>query len=114
MALLRNANTGSVVATRVDRATNFFDRAIGLLNRHALRPDEGLWIEPCNAIHTIGMRAHLDVIFLDRGRHVLRTHRAVPPFRLALACRKAATVIELGAGALNAHDILPGDVLELV
>lgn len=114
MALLRNANTGIVLATRLERATTFFDRAIGLLARNEVRPDEGLWIENCRGIHTIGMRAVIDVIFVDRDRRVVGMHRKVPPFRLALTCRAAASVIELGTGALDSHDILPGDRLDLV
>jgi uncharacterized membrane protein (UPF0127 family) len=114
MALLRNSNTGAVLATRVERATSLFDRTVGLLARQRVRPDEGLWIERCGAIHTIGMRADIDVIFLDKAKRVLELHVAVRPFRLALTCRHAASVIELGAGAVDSHDILPGDFLELV
>lgn len=113
MTLLRNANTGAILATRVDRATTFVDRAVGLLGRGSLRPDEGLWIEPCSAIHTVGMRVAIDVIFLDRVRRVVALHQVVPPFRFALACRGASCAIELGAGAIAGNDLLLGDVVEL-
>ena len=113
MGLLRNKSTGAIIATRVDRAVSFIDRVIGLLTRPNLRPDEGLWIEPCNAIHTIGMRSRIDVIFMDNANRVIATHREVRPFRVALACLKAHSTIELGAGALIDHDLLPGDHLEL-
>ena len=114
MALLRNATTGAVLATRVERATSFLDRAVGLLARSNIRPDEGLWLERCSAIHTIGMRNRLDVIFVDRQRRIVGIHREVKPFRLALMCSMAADVIELGAGAIAGCDILLGDRLELV
>jgi uncharacterized membrane protein (UPF0127 family) len=113
MALLRNANTGTILATRVQRATTFIDRLVGLLARAQVRPEEGLWIDGCRAIHTVGMRATLDVLFLDREGRIVAMHRAVAPFRLALACAKAATVVELGAGALDLNDLLLGDRLEL-
>lgn len=113
MALLKNLNTGAIVATRVDRATRFLERTVGLLARPFVRPDEGLWIESCGAIHTIGMRSSIDVIFVDGTGRVIRVHPHVAPFRLALFCPTARGVIELGAGALDDHDILVGDRLEL-
>ncbi len=113
MALLRNATTGAVLATRVERATTFLDRAIGFLARATLHPDEGLWFERCRAIHTIGMRICIDVIFVDRQRRIVGIHREVKPFRLAV-CPAATDVIELGAGAIVGCDILIGDRLELV
>lgn len=114
MALLRNATTGAILATRVERAATFFDRTIGLLARARMHPDEGLWLERCRAIHTIGMRLCIDVIFVDQQRRIVGIHRDVKPFRLALMCSAAADVIELGAGAIAGCDILIGDRLELV
>lgn len=114
MSQLRNVNTGAILATRVDRATSALGRAIGLLRRKHLSPDEGLLIERCKAIHTVGMRTDIDVIFVDRSMRVVALHAAVRPFCFALACRDAVSVIELGAGAVELHDILPGDCLELV
>lgn len=114
MALLRNANTGSIVATRVERAGNFLARSFGLLLRARVRPDEGLWLESCSAIHTMGMRAAIDVIFLDAERRVVRMCADVRSFRPALSCRGARSVVELGSGALRFADILIGDQLELV
>jgi uncharacterized protein len=111
--MLKNASTGAIIATRVDRARNFFERAVGLLARGRIRPDEGLWIEKCSGIHTIGMRAPIDVIFIDALGRVLRVHPRVHPFKVALVCREAQAVVELGAGAVDYNDILVGDRLEL-
>ncbi len=114
MGLLKNASTGSIIATRVDRAASFLQRAVGLLARPLVRPDEGLWIERCSAIHTIGMRAPIDVIFVDDEGRVARVVHHLAPFTLALTCRAAKAVIELGAGTLEKEDVLVGDRLELV
>ena len=111
--MLRNLTTGNVVATRVDRARSFFDRSIGLLARAAVRPDEGLWIERCGAIHTVGMRATIDVIFLDGASRVVGLRPHVRPFHPALLCRGAKAVVELGDGALERVDVLIGDRLAL-
>jgi uncharacterized membrane protein (UPF0127 family) len=111
--MLRNATTNSVIATRVDRLRGFFQRLLGLLGRNALRPDEGVWIAPCNAIHTLGMRMPIDVIFLDARGRILRVEHGVRPNRPALVCRRAQAVVELGSGALLDADVLLGDYLEL-
>jgi uncharacterized protein len=114
MPLLRNATTAAIVATRVDRLTGFLQRAVGLLARSHVQCDEGVWLTSCCAIHTIGMRAKIDVIFVDRNDRVLRVESDVAPNRLALICRQAKGVIELGGGALSLIDVLPGDRLELL
>lgn len=114
MALLRNCTTGTIIATRIDRLTGFLQRAVGLLARSRVQRDEGVWIESCHAIHTIGMRHSIDVMFVDSDGYVLRIDRDVTPNRLALTCRKAKSVVELGGGALNQIDVMVGDRLELV
>jgi len=107
---LRNARSGQVLAT-VGRASDPFSRGIGLLPRKAVAPDEGLWIGGCGAVHTIGMRATIDVIFLDREDRVLKIAPAVAPNRLSVSCRRAVTVVELGAG--DTRDVAVGDRLTL-
>ncbi|MEA2690165.1 MAG: uncharacterized protein QOD51_2772 [Candidatus Eremiobacteraeota bacterium] len=114
MPLLRNTTTGEIVATRIDRLSTFLHRAVGLLARTTIRPDEGVWITSSRAIHTLGMRVAIDVIFVDRDGHVIRVVHNVKPNRVALSCKGAQGVVELGGGALREVDVLPGDVLELV
>lgn len=111
--ILRNVSNGSVVATRVDRASNPWTRGVGLLPRKTVDPDEGLWIDRCSAVHTMGMRATIDLFFLDKSGHVLKIACSVPPFRPVVACRAAVTVVELGAGAGNGRDVLIGDRLAI-
>jgi hypothetical protein len=114
MAFLRNSTTGTVIATRVERLTGFFQRAIGLLARASLQRDEGAWLVRCGAIHTLGMRQTIDVVFVDSDGCVLRICRNVRPNRFMLSCRRAKGVVELGAGALDQIDVMLGDRLELV
>jgi uncharacterized membrane protein (UPF0127 family) len=110
---LRNLTSGVVLATRVDRATNAWSRGVGLLPRRSVEPDEGLWIDGCSAVHTLGMRATIDLYFLDRDRRVLKIAPGVPPNRLAVTCRHAVTVVELGAFADAARAVAVGDRLAL-
>jgi hypothetical protein len=114
MAFLRNSTTGTIIATRIDLLTGFFQRAVGLLARTRVQRDEGVWLSSCRAIHTIGMRHTIDVMFVDRDGCVLRIDRNVRPNRFSLSCRKANGVVELGGGALAQIDVMIGDRLELV
>jgi uncharacterized membrane protein (UPF0127 family) len=111
--IVRNASNGSVIASAVDRATNPLSRGIGLLMRSALGAHEGLWIDRCSAVHTMGMRATLDLFFLDKDGHVLKIANSVRPFRPFVACRDAVTVVELGAGGDTGRDVLVGDRLTI-
>ena len=59
------------------------------------------------------MRASIDVFFLDKDGRILRIANAVEPNRLALVCRDAVAVVELGVQGAAARDVLVGDRLVL-
>jgi uncharacterized protein len=113
MWLVRNRTTGRVLAWRVRRADGWVTRMVGFLPRTSIAPEEGLWFEGCGAIHTIGMRTALDVVFLDRELRVLRTEAGVRPNRLYVGARRAHVVIEFGPGFAKANPLQPGDELSL-
>jgi len=110
---LRNATTGQVIAENVQYADTWWKRFAGFIPKREVLPDDGLWFRDCWAIHTIGMRARIDVIFLDDQLRVLKTQRSVPAHRPILSCFGARNVVELGAGALEGRDVLVGDRLAL-
>ena len=83
-------------------ARSFGARLRGLLWRPALHDGEGLCIAPCRAVHTLGMAAAIDVVFLDAQGAVLRLVPSLPPGRVAW-CLRAAMVIELPAGYCRRH-----------
>lgn len=85
--------------------------ALGLLSRPPLRAGEGLWLVPGGSIHTWGMRAPIDAVFLDREYGVLRVARGVRPWRVGWAPRGTASVVEVPAGAAAA--IYEGDYLRI-
>lgn len=110
---IRNITTGEVVATEVKKATGWYDRMVGFIPRKRVDASEGVWFEDCSLIHTVGMQTRIDVVFLDKQGRVLRTVCAVPQNRLAIGCRGAYSVVELGSGTLNSCDVLVGDRLDL-
>jgi uncharacterized protein len=113
VAVLKNATTGEIIAENVRYADSWWDRLAGFIPKEIVAPDEGLWFRDCWAIHTMCMRAHIDVIFLDDKGRVVRADREVQLNRPVIACRGARSVVELGAGALEGRDLLVGDRLEL-
>jgi uncharacterized protein len=110
---LRNATTGQVIAENVQYADTWWQRFAGFIPKREIPPDDGLWFRDCWAIHTLGMRARIDVIFLDEQSRVMKMERSVASHRPIVSCFGARNVVELGAGALDGRDVLAGDRLVL-
>lgn len=92
---LFNARGQAIARLRI--CTSLLERIRGLLGRPEPSPGEALLLDPCKAVHTIGMRYAIDVVFLDAGNRVVRIKPAMKPLRNA-ECRAARRVIELRAG----------------
>jgi len=101
------------LATSVELATTSRKRSKGLLGRSGLGQGEGLWIAPCESVHTFGMRFAIDLVYLDKQHRVRKIRRNVPPWRIS-ACLAAHSVLELAAGAIREQDAQPGDQIELI
>ena len=91
----------SCLLPRVWKAAGTWDRMRGLLGRPPLQPGEGLWIEPCASVHTLGMGYPLDLAFVDEQGRVKKLIHGIPPLRLAGAIG-ARAVLEAVAGQLAA------------
>ncbi len=87
-------------------------RRTGLLKHDSFEPGDGLWIVPCEGVHTFGMRFAIDILFLSKKRVVRKVRRAAPPRRVAVDLL-AYSVLELPAGTIAATGTEPGDQLEL-
>jgi hypothetical protein len=98
---------------RLKAALNFFDRLRGLIGSRQIDDDFGLLIPGCRAVHTMGMRFAIDLVFVNRDLTVLRVASNLRPMRFAL-CSKAAGVIELASGASQRVGIVEGCRLEVV
>ena len=83
----------------------------GLLGRDRLSPGEGLWIIPCEAVHTFWMRFPIDLVYLDRKKRIRKLASEVPPWRLS-ACLWAHSVLELPPGTIRNTQTQLGDRLE--
>jgi uncharacterized protein len=86
-------------------------RRKGLLGRDGLPDAEGLWIVPCESVHTFWMKFPIDLVYLDRSKKVKKVRSGVPPWRLS-ACLSAHSVLEFASGTVNRTQTKPGDRLE--
>lgn len=108
---ISNLTRGTVLAERVEIADRGATRRKGLLGRDGLAPGDGLWIVPCESVHTFFMRFPIDLVYLDREKRVRKVRSGVPPWRLS-ACLSAHSVIELASGAALASKTQRDDELE--
>lgn len=104
---LRTA-TGRCIARRVHMACSFRSRCVGLLCRRSMPEDEGLLLMPGSSVHTLGMRFNIDVVFLNRQMRILAMAENVTPWRIVIAPKGTARVLELAAGKIAAARLAVG------
>ncbi|HUS07813.1 MAG TPA: DUF192 domain-containing protein [Bryobacteraceae bacterium] len=110
---MRNSTRENVLGDSVDVADTSSKRRSGLLKYPGLKAGQGLWIVPCEAVHTFGMKFPIDVVFLNKKRKILKVRRDMGKWRMAL-CLRAHSVLELPAGTLQMTNTGVGDQLEFV
>lgn len=113
--LLRVTNParGSTLADRALIANTSSTRRTGLLKHTHLDAGEGLWIAPCEGVHTFAMKFAIDVLFLSKSKKVLKIRANMPKSRISL-CLRASSVLELPAGMAASTGTVKGDQLTFV
>jgi len=106
-----NVTRATVLATRLELADSAAKRNKGLLGRKGLEPGGGLWIIPCESVHTFFMQFAIDLIYIDRDFKVKKVRRSVGPWRLSV-CFSAHSILELPAGTIAATQTRNGDIVE--
>ncbi|MES9970360.1 MAG: DUF192 domain-containing protein [Candidatus Thiodiazotropha sp.] len=96
----------------VQMADSYFSRLRGLMGKKSMGDTGGLLLKKCSAVHTIGMRYTLDLVFMDKSGKVLKCTEGVKPFRTASA-RGAYYTLELNQGMIQKQDIKVDDRFEL-
>lgn len=107
-----NETRNTVVATAADVADTSAKRRTGLLKHERLEPGDGLWITPCESVHTFFMKFPIDLVYLDKKKKVKKVRHAVPAWRLS-ACLTAHSILELPAGTARQTQTQAGDQLTL-
>ena len=110
--VVRNQTRDTVLADAADVADTSEKRRTGLLKHDRLDPGQGLWIVPCESVHSFFMKFTIDLVYLDRDRKVRKVRHRMVPWRLS-ACLTAHSILELPAGAVAASGTEKGDQLEM-
>ncbi len=90
-----NKTRGSFLTLGLRVADTHLTRLVGLLGKRELRPDDGLWLIPCQGIHTIGMLFPIDVVYLDASCRVVHLVEHLNPFSISSIRRNSDSVMEL-------------------
>src|SRR5690242_16344177 len=98
--LIRNQTRMATIADSAQVADTSATRRKGLLGRKTFNAGEGLWISPCESIHTFWIKFPIDVIYLDGKKRVRKFRPSIVPWRLS-RCLLADSVVELPAGTIN-------------
>jgi len=109
---VRNQTRGTVLAEKAELADTSATRRVGLLKHSRLETGEGLWIVPCESVHTFFMKFPIDLVYLDKRKKVKKVRHAVPAWRLS-ACLFAHSVLELPAGTARQSGTVAGDELAI-
>jgi uncharacterized membrane protein (UPF0127 family) len=100
---------GNVLAS-ANLATTRRDRRRGLIGVTDVHTP--LVLRPCNWVHSVGMKATIDVAYVDADGTVLHTQE-LRPMRVAPWMRAAAFVIEAAAGSFERWPLRTGDLVEI-
>ena len=95
-ALFGPDHMGIAAPIRVLQVTHWRRRLCGLIGRRRLHARLRVWLLPCNAVHTFGMRFALTVVFLDRSDRCLKVVWHLSPNRVT-TCFGASSVVEFAA-----------------
>ena len=107
---VRNVTRGTVLGDTIDIADTRAKRNTGLLKHRGLEPGHGLWIVPCEGVHTFFMKFAIDVVYVDRKHRVRKVVPGLGAWKLSF-CLPAHSVVELPVGVIEATQTQKGDQL---
>lgn len=107
-----NVSRNCLLARTAYLAGTSKSRRKGLLGVSTFEEGRGLWIVPCEAIHTFGMKLPIDSVFLGEDLQVRDVRSGLKPRRIAF-CLRAHSVLELPAGTIIRSGTQIGDILQI-
>jgi len=108
-----NVTQNKTLAHSLLVADTFCSSLLGLMGRRCLPVGEGLWINPCQSVHSMWMRFPIDVIFLSDEKAIIHIVEHMKPFRITKYVSDARSVIELPANTITATQTQVGDRIEI-
>ena len=110
--VVRNQTRNTILADAAEVADTSEKRRTGLLKHNRLDPGQGLWIVPCESVHSFFMKFAIDLVYLDRNKKVRKVRHRMVSWRVS-ACLTAHSTLELPAGVVAASGTQEGDQLEI-
>lgn len=92
------------------RATTRADRRRGLLGHDSV--EQPLVIDPCNWVHTLGMRTDIESIYVDGDGTIIDSCH-LKRWRVGPWIRRARFVVEAAPGSMERWHIAVGDRMEV-
>jgi uncharacterized membrane protein (UPF0127 family) len=74
-----NATRGTLLANSLEVADTGTQAQQGIAWPKELAPGEGLWIVPCESVHTFFMKFPIDLVYIDRKNRIKKVVRNVVP-----------------------------------
>ncbi|HWP97454.1 MAG TPA: DUF192 domain-containing protein [Syntrophomonadaceae bacterium] len=109
-----NQENGQILMDSGKWADTFLTRLKGLLRCKYLAPGDGLIIEPCNMVHSLGMSIPIDVLFVSRDHEILHIIDTMRPNRFSPCIKQARYVVELPAGQVHTTETRVGHRLSFL
>lgn len=106
-----NMTKGTNLTPKVSIASNVLARSAGLLGTATPDPNKALYLVPCKAVHTFGMKYSLDVVFLDIQGKVVKLLQNLAPNKMTSLVPAANCVLELPPNTIAATRLEVGDEL---
>lgn len=113
MLRARNDTRGTSLGDSIRVAGSLGERLRGLLFHREIAEGEGLWIRPCNSVHSFFLPYPIDVLFLDEAHFVVACVAPLSPWRATRIHLRARSVLELPAGTVGRARTEVGDRLVL-
>lgn len=92
--MLINVTTGEILVRKIEHGNTPARAAVGLLGKKTIDMDYAMILHNCRFIHTCFMKFPIDVVFLNKNKHVVHIVRNLSPWKLTGYVKNAEYVIE--------------------
>ena len=106
-----NETGESFLGLNIRRADTPLAKLRGLLGQFRMKSGEGLWLVPSHGIHTVGLMAPIDLIYLDAQNCAIHLVEHLSPFRIAPIRLKSSSVLALPPHTIYSSQTHLGDQL---
>jgi uncharacterized membrane protein (UPF0127 family) len=92
----------------------FWFKFLGLIGRESLLPEDAIFLNPCNGIHTCFMNFNIDVVFIDADYKILRCFPRLEPWQFVVWVKNAYGALEMCTGMIERFGLKENEKLLFV